>query len=92
MPMIQLPDATYHHLAAEAVAHQLSLEEWLVQRLTSSPVPPSTVEQPLTGAAWQQAFEAFNREIVATAHQYPPGFRVDDSRDAIYDEQLNHIR
>lgn len=95
MHTIQLPDATYQHLAAEAVARNMTVEELAVQRLeakTLTTVATPTATLPLTGEAWQKAFDRMNHEIAATAHEYPPGFQVDDSRDTIYTERLERQR
>jgi hypothetical protein len=88
MPTINLPDATYELLATEAMAHNTTVEQLILERLHSaSPIgkPNSTV---LQGEAWQIAFEKFHRDIAAMASSYPPGFQLDVSRDAVYDEQL----
>jgi hypothetical protein len=34
---------------------------------------------------WVRQFDAWMQEVKARAHRYPPGFVVDDSREAIYE-------
>ena len=41
--------------------------------------------KPLTGQAWQDAFEAFKREVESRDHIYPEGYDIDTSRAVLYD-------
>ena len=42
---------------------------------------------PLTGEAWYAELEAWKRDAESRAGRYPPGFVLDDSREAIYRER-----
>lgn len=91
MTTIAIPDDTYARLASRAAALNTTVE-WLaastLDRLTQETEGTNghadSPTLPLTGEAWKQAFDAFNRDIQARADRYPPGFRLDDSREAMY--------
>ena len=51
----------------------------------SPPVPKET----LTDDEWQKGFDTWMKEVEARADRYPPGFVLDDSREAIYGEREN---
>ena len=40
--------------------------------------------KPLTGQAWIDAFEEFNKEVEGRDHLYPEGYEVRDDRATIY--------
>jgi antitoxin (DNA-binding transcriptional repressor) of toxin-antitoxin stability system len=64
-------------------------EEFLLTdagRLIGRVLPPPTLtdRQPLARDEWQQEFDAWQRDVQARAHRYPPGYVADDSREGIY--------
>jgi len=48
------------------------------------PPPTLTDSQPLPRGEWQREFDAWQRDVQARAHRYPPGYVADDSREGIY--------
>ena len=44
-------------------------------------------EMPMTGEAWRAELAAWKRDAQNRAGRYPPGFVLDDSREAIYRER-----
>lgn len=84
MPTVSLPDDTYDLLARKAAAVGVSPGEFIALSLSAdSPVAP---QHPLKGEAWKTAFEQWMAEVAARAPLYPPGFELDVSREAIYDD------
>ena len=81
MALLNIPDETYAELSAQAAARQLSVEQYVLPLLTLAK-PESQL--PLTGAAWDEAMEELVEMARKRSHLYPPGFRVDDSRETIY--------
>jgi hypothetical protein len=57
--------------------------ESLVSLLRVQAPFPSAV--PLSADQWTKQFAAWMRDVAARAHQYPPGFVVDDSHDTMYE-------
>ena len=81
MALLNIPDETYAELSAQAAARQLSVEQYVLPLLAQAKPEP---QLPLAGAAWDAAIEELEREARSRADRYPPGFRVDDSRETMY--------
>ena len=79
MTTLTIPDATYQRLAARAAGQHLTVEA-LLDRLAAA--EPAAVTPPTDG--WQAKLAAVQTAASSRADRYPPGFRMDDSRDAMY--------
>jgi hypothetical protein len=80
----------YGRLAARAAKLNITVEDLVkpaLDQLTQGGGPAPSAQLPLTGEAWKRAFEEWTKEIESRAGNYPPGFRVDDSRETIYGER-----
>jgi hypothetical protein len=90
MPHVTIPEETFRRLAERAAALNISVDD-LVQpalvRLTEAGHPPADSPLPLTGDAWQAELEAWKRDAESRAGRYPPGFILDDRREATYRER-----
>ena len=76
---VSVPDETYARLTAWAASHDQTIEEAIapaIERL--APGIPTEEDR-------RRAFENLTRLIQSRADRYPPGFRVDASRESIYD-------
>ncbi|MGL6075363.1 MAG: hypothetical protein ACRC8S_14500 [Fimbriiglobus sp.] len=90
MATITIPDDTYQRLARQAAASGTTVEaiavpvlEQLVGTGNGHPQPtPSATE---TLPQQRLAFEELTKMVQARAALYPAGFRVDDSRESIYE-------
>jgi hypothetical protein len=91
MPSVNIPEETFRRLAEKAAALNVPIEELVrpaLEELAQGPAGAKHVLQPpLTGEAWKREFDAWTEEIEGRAGRYPPGFRLDDSREAIYGER-----
>lgn len=87
MPTVTIPDATFERLARHAAALGTTPDALATAALDQA-VPPAPPPSVLQGEAWWKAFEEWNREIQSRAHLYPPGFELDVSREAMYEERL----
>ncbi len=81
MALLNIPDETYAELSAQAAARELSVEQYVLPLLERAKSEP---QLRLTGAAWDAAMDELEREARSRSDRYPPGFRVDDSRETIY--------
>ena len=81
MALLSIPDETYAELSGQAAARQLSVEQYVLPLLAQAKSEP---QLPLTGTAWDAAMEELIELARMRSHLYPPGFRVDDSRETMY--------
>jgi hypothetical protein len=78
MATITIPDQTFAELARQASAAGISVEQFVLPLLEQAvPLEPTPEER-------RRAFEEWQQEVRKRADRYPPGFRVDDSRETIY--------
>jgi prevent-host-death family protein len=56
------------------------------------PPPSLSGDQALSGEAWQGEFAAWMARVESRADTYPPGFVLDDSREAMYADRENAQR
>jgi hypothetical protein len=87
MPSVNIPEDTFRRLAEKAAALHVSVEDLIRPALEELANNGAQGPLPLTGEAWKRAFEAWTKEIESRAGRYPPGFRVDDSRETSYGER-----
>jgi hypothetical protein len=59
----------------------------VLDRLAESGISTPEASPPLTGDAWRAELEAWKRDAAGRAERDPPGFVLDDSREAIYRER-----
>ena len=92
MPTVTVPDETYNRLHSHAAllgttpdAVALPALERAATISERSHTPTLPEQPPLTGDAWTRKFDEFNRAVQAEASRYPGGFRVDVSRDGMYE-------
>ena len=92
MATVTIPDVAYTSLAAQAALRNITVEQFVLDQLQhlNSPleVPPEPAP-PLTGEAWRAVRDAMISDAEKRADRYPPGFVLDDSREAIYAERLD---
>ena len=84
MQTITIPDETFQRLTHRATELKVSVEELALPALERAAVAPLPAPRALTHEEWLANFEAWMAEVQARAHQYPPGFEVDISREAMY--------
>jgi hypothetical protein len=87
MPSVNIPEDIFRRLTEMAAALHVSVEELVRPTLEELVQDGAHVQMPLTGETWTREFEAWTKEIEGRAGRYPPGFRVDDSRETIYGER-----
>ena len=90
MHSISIPDHTYQALVVQAIARNLDVEELVLQAVTqliNTPLPRESYQEP-TIEQRLQALDRWTRRIEERADRYPQGFRVDDSREAMYEDRL----
>ncbi len=89
MATLNIPDTSYAYLAAQAALCNMTIEQFVLQRLMAlnGPTPEPTL--PLTGEARKAVFEAMKRDAEKRADRYPPDHVLDDSREAIYADRLD---
>ncbi len=98
MPSISIPEDAYQALVAQAAARNIAVEELLRRAVDALPRPsePSVQESPTNGhpsdmtgdlpyAEWKQVFDGLLARAKSRADRYPPGFRLNDSRETIYE-------
>ena len=90
MPNVIIPEDTFRRLSERAAALNISVDDLVkpaLDRLAESgtPVPESSL--PLTGDAWRTELDTWKQDALSRAGRYPPGFVLDDSREAIYRER-----
>jgi hypothetical protein len=86
MPDISIPDDLFRRLSDQAKALNRSVDAYVLptlQHLADYGQPLSEWKPP-TEEEWRRVWEEWDREIMARASRYPPGFQVDDSREAMY--------
>jgi hypothetical protein len=86
MATLTIPDPIYAELSDEAQTAGLTIEELVLQKLQR--VAPT----PLSRDDRRRALDEMQKAARARANRYPPGFRVDDSRETIYKERLDQQR
>ena len=92
MATVTIPDVAYTSLAAQAALRNITVEQFVLdqlQFLSRSPAVPAEPTPPLTGEAWRAVRDAMISDAEKRADRYPPGFVLDDSREAIYAERLD---
>ena len=92
MAMLTIPDATYMDLASQAALRNITIEQFVLdqlQHLSKRQAEPPEPTPPLTGEAWRAVRDAMISDAEKRADRYPPGFVLDDSREAIYAERLD---
>ena len=92
MAVLNTAGASYADPAVQAALRNITVEQFLSDQLqffSRTPAVPAEPTLPLTGEAWQAAWDAMRRDAEKRAGRYPPGFVLDDSREAIYAERLD---
>jgi len=84
---LSISDEAYNRLARRAQLFNITVEQLAVPLLEQAFTEETL---PLTGAAWQKAFDEFNRETALRAGRYPKNYYADDSREAIYGEREDY--
>ncbi len=84
IPAVELSTRLQAILAALASGEEFLLTDagQPVARLLAAGA--ASQELPLGPQEWQLEFDAWRRDAVLRADRYPPGFKLDDSRDAMY--------
>ena len=92
MATLNTVDASYADPAVQAALRNITVEQFLhdqMQHLSKRHAELPESPPPLTGEAWQAVWDAMRRDAEKRADRYPPGFVLDDSREAIYAERLD---
>jgi hypothetical protein len=87
MPHVVIPEDTFRRLSERAAALNISVNDFVkpaLDRLAESGTPAPEPSLPLTGDAWRAELEAWKQDALNRTGRYPPGFVLDDSRDAMY--------
>ncbi len=87
MPTLSIPSPTFERLAERAAALNITVEELVTPVLNqlAEIAPESHPSLPLSADERQRQFDAWMCEVQSRAGRYPPGFKVDDSRESIYE-------
>ncbi len=89
MPSVNIPEDTFQRLSERARKANVAVEDLVNSSLAelaasgSAYLPPQT----LSYGEWKQRFDEWQQLVKSRADRYPPGFQVDDSREAIYGER-----
>jgi hypothetical protein len=86
MPHVVVPEETFRRLSERAAARNISVDDLVkpaLDRLAEGGTPASGPSLPLTGDAWRTELDAWKQDALSRAGRYPPGFVLDDSREAI---------
>jgi hypothetical protein len=78
MANLTIPDRTFADLARRASAAGLTVEQLVLPLLEQMAPPEPTPDER------RRALDEWDARIRSRADRYPPGFRVDDSRETIY--------
>lgn len=91
MPQITIPEATFKQLTDKATAANMTVEEYLEPVLSDivEPRPPTTESAPQDHETWKEWLEEWHSHVQARSGKYPPGFRVDVSRESFMKDN-NH--
>ena len=86
MAEITIPDELYRRLSEQAKSMNRSVEEYIepTLRRLADYVELLTEWKPLTDEEWEREWEAWDRDAEELGRRLPPGFQVDDSREAMY--------
>jgi hypothetical protein len=85
MPSVTISDEAFERLAKRAAAVNVTVEQ-LILNLASEDDGnghPTPTRAPFDD--WKKEFDAWMAEVQLRAQRYPPGFAMDDSREAIYE-------
>ncbi len=91
MTTIVIPDETYQRLAALATARNLTPDALATAALdqlaqqASTDRHAATTPVKLSDDEWKARFDALTQLIRSRSDRYPPGFQIDDSREAMYE-------
>ena len=91
MTTIAIPDETYQRLAALATARNLTPDALataaLDQLAQQAPTDRRAATTPvkLSDDEWKAQFDALTQLIRSRSDRYPPGFKLDVSREAMYE-------
>ncbi len=89
MPSLNIPEETFDRLTERAKKGKVSVEDLIRLSLAdlaqkgSAHLPPEA----LSYDEWKTRFDEWQQLVRSRAGRYPPGFRVDDSREGIYGER-----
>lgn len=89
MPVLTIPEQTFQWLLEQAALRNVSIEDVVVSAVARLPHSEVPLPDGVTPEERLRAFERLTQSIEAEAHRYPPGHRVDDSRESIYAEREN---
>jgi len=89
MPVLTITEQTYNLLAEQAARRHVSIEEVVAAAVAQLRQPEAEQSGQPTWEERLRAFERLTQSIEAEAHRYPPGHRIDDSRESIYAEREN---
>jgi hypothetical protein len=89
MAQLSIPDETYQRLSERAARANLTVDDLITPALDdlarsgSAHLPPGAI----TYEEWKRRLDEWQQVAQARSGRYPPGFRVDDSRESIYRER-----
>ena len=86
MPSVSIPDELYHRIALRAAALNVSVEQLIAPLLDEAAEggPPPCAKSNVSMETWNTTFDSWMAEVQKRAPRYPPGFRLDDSRESFY--------
>jgi hypothetical protein len=87
VPSVTIPDETFHRLAKRAAAGNITVEQLILTLAAENDGNAHPTPTPTAASFddWKKQFDAWMAEVQARAQRYPPGFAMDDSREAIYE-------
>lgn len=92
MPSVNIPDKVFERLAKQAADLNLTVDQLIVPLLegateadTNGLPPSSRFPNEVPFDDWKKEFDGWMAEVQARAHLYPQGFKLDDSRESIYE-------
>jgi sugar-specific transcriptional regulator TrmB len=90
MATITIADDVYARIESKAAKLSTTVDQYLETILKDATA--DNTPQVLTGEARKKVLQEIDDFIKSQADAYPSGFQVDDSRDSIYNEQMDHVR
>ena len=85
MHSVMIPDEIYERLVQKAALMNLTVDQLIPSLLGMQDESMAQASARLSREEWQRRFNDWMAQIDARAPIYPSGFKLDDSREAMYE-------